>query len=570
VFDPEGISYLDMADAYRRGDWQAALVGAWSPLYSWLLALMMVLVNPTAQWEFTAVHALDFLVYLLALASFGIFLSALLRFNEKRGTNQQVPDWAWIVLGYSLFTWATVRLMPPYLPEPDAIVAVWVFLIFTILLRIRTDTLTWGRAILLGILLAVGYVTKAIMLPMGFVFAGVAAVLAGRQRPNIYKSIAAFAVFLLLSAPYAFVLSKANGRWMFSDIGRLNYMWEINQIQRPNEVKHWSHWQGEEQEGLRGTPVHPTRKIHDDPPMYEFATPYRVTYPPWYDPSYWYEGVEIRVDLRRQLSVIIRNVTGALSFFANAPGPLVPTQRAYYSIDDTLETTLGALLTLSCFLGLTNLGRVSAVPAGIARYWFALVPIVAVLGAYALLHLEGRYIAPYVVILWLVLFRLLGVPHSEDSARLFTRVVVLAAILTVATTAVGTGQALLTSARQLLAGKTQVPLVQSGYTNWKVATYLHRAGVREGDNVGSVGWTYTAYWARMGRLHVIAEIPAEGARAFWSLDASGRAPLLQLFRGVGAKAVVASLPAGPAPADWQQVEGTNYWVYLLSGKGAGK
>src|SRR5438046_1802855 len=55
LFDPEGISYLDMADAYRRGDWRVALVGNWSPLYSWLLALMMVVFDPSPKWEFTAV-----------------------------------------------------------------------------------------------------------------------------------------------------------------------------------------------------------------------------------------------------------------------------------------------------------------------------------------------------------------------------------------------------------------------------------------------------------------------------------------------------------------------------------
>src|SRR3972149_2593335 len=54
LFDPEGISYLDIADAYLRGDWQAALTGLWSPMYSWLVAVMMVLFTPLAFWELTA------------------------------------------------------------------------------------------------------------------------------------------------------------------------------------------------------------------------------------------------------------------------------------------------------------------------------------------------------------------------------------------------------------------------------------------------------------------------------------------------------------------------------------
>ena len=33
------ISYLDIGDAYLRGDWNAALNSYWSPLYSWIVGL---------------------------------------------------------------------------------------------------------------------------------------------------------------------------------------------------------------------------------------------------------------------------------------------------------------------------------------------------------------------------------------------------------------------------------------------------------------------------------------------------------------------------------------------------
>jgi hypothetical protein len=49
-------------------------------------------------------------------------------------------------------------------------------------------------------------------------------------------------------------------------------------------------------------------------------------------------------------------------------------------------------------------GRVS-IFRELPEHWFVLVPIGAALGAYALIHIEGRYIAPYVVVLWMVLFR---------------------------------------------------------------------------------------------------------------------------------------------------------------------
>ena len=115
------------------------------------------------------------------------------------------------------------------------------------------------------------------------------------------------------------------------------------------------------------------------------------------------------------------------------------------------------------------------------------------------------------------------------------------------------------AARYFVNGNTEAPFFQSGYTNWKVAKYLHNAGLRAGDPVGAVGWTYSAYWARMARVHVVAEVPAEGATAFWLSDTAKRAVVMQLFRDVGAKAVVAkAFPPSSAPVNWQHTGDTDY------------
>src|SRR4051812_46570039 len=46
TMNPDGISYLDLADAWRHGQWDHALSEYWSPLYSWLLGLWLTLVQP--------------------------------------------------------------------------------------------------------------------------------------------------------------------------------------------------------------------------------------------------------------------------------------------------------------------------------------------------------------------------------------------------------------------------------------------------------------------------------------------------------------------------------------------
>jgi hypothetical protein len=346
---------------------------------------------------------------------------------------------------------------------------------------------------------------------------------------------------------------------MISDAGQLNYMWEINQ------VKGWSHWQGEEIG--HGTPVHPTRKIHDDPPMYEFREPYEVTYPPWYNQSYWYEGVTLTVAPERQLFVIARNTAALLYFLATSPGSSITSYHTWSTLQFRIDGTVGAFLTLLCVIVFTNLGRVSLFRR-IAEYWFVLLPIASVLGLYGLLHFEGRYIAAYVVVLWMVLFRSVAIPHSVESKKIFTTVLVAAGLITTITLAVGTIRAVFYATRHFASANTEAHFLQSGYTNWQVAKYLHDAGLREGDPVGSVGWTYSAYWARMARVHIVAEVPEEpgGAETFWSWNREKTAEVMQLFRDVGAKAVVVNegVPTDSTQVNWHRIGDTNYYVYVFT------
>jgi hypothetical protein len=243
---------------------------------------------------------------------------------------------------------------------------------------------------------------------------------------------------------------------------------------------------------------------------------------------------------------------------------------------------------------LMSLGRVSVFRV-IAEHWFALVPIAAVLGAYSLFHFQGRYIAAYVVVLWMVLFRSLAIPYSEESKRIFAAVLVSAAVITTITLAIGTGGGFLRAVRDFARGDAEAPFFQSGYPNWKVAKYLHDRGVRPEEPVAAVGYTLSGYWARMARVRVVAEVPAEGAMEFWSMDTASRAVVMQLFRNVGAKAVVARVgfineqhqhewdlqgrpgqlwplpisarnslaPARSTPFNWQHIGATDYYVYVF-------
>src|ERR1039457_3423327 len=64
--NPDAVTYMDIADAYRGGHWKAALNPHRSPVYSWLLAPALALTQASPDAEFPAVHAVNFLIFLAA------------------------------------------------------------------------------------------------------------------------------------------------------------------------------------------------------------------------------------------------------------------------------------------------------------------------------------------------------------------------------------------------------------------------------------------------------------------------------------------------------------------------
>src|SRR5205807_8775960 len=67
---PDGMSYLDVASAFMRGDWRMALNRQWSPLYPALMALTLRVVRPAPYDEFATVQVLNYVIFLGALVSF--------------------------------------------------------------------------------------------------------------------------------------------------------------------------------------------------------------------------------------------------------------------------------------------------------------------------------------------------------------------------------------------------------------------------------------------------------------------------------------------------------------------
>ena len=203
----DSVSYLDIADAYLRADWQAALNAHWSPLYSWLLALTLGLIEPTPYWELATVKLVNFVVYLGALVAFDFFLRALiahvdgeLERSERLGF-LRVPEWVWIVSGYGLFLSSSLKWTSLYSDTPHLCTSVFVYLAAGILLRARSGMDRWINFVLLGVVVGLAYLSKTALLPIGAAFLAAGLLTAGGFRRALPRVLVAALALAVVVAP---------------------------------------------------------------------------------------------------------------------------------------------------------------------------------------------------------------------------------------------------------------------------------------------------------------------------------------------------------------------------------
>ncbi len=499
---PDGVSYLDVADAYREGRWGDAPNGYWSPLYSWLLAIAGAVLRLPPSADFVLAHVVNLGAYAASMCAFEYFLQGVAPFSvDRRGDNDRQRDW-WI-LGYALFLWATLALIGVGVTTPDLLLAGAAFAVAGLLMRVCLPGRHSVRGALLGLTAAAGCLAKAAFLPISVVVFLVAGVLWWRTKRTILPLVVALASFAVLSLPYAAALSRAKGRLTFSESGPLAYAWIVNGI--PGQV----HWQGGPPGA--GRPTHPTRRISAAPAAYEFGTPLRATYPPWYDPTYWYDGVRPRWDPGTQARIAYHY----LPFLGELFTPLILV---------VVATLVGARRGPGTLLSV------------LGRGWSITLPGLTAIAMYATLFLEARYIAPFVVMVWLgVLIGLDAVMPSAWRRGLFAAA---AGILVLGTL-------------PNLTPKLRALLPTYDNRHWDDATFVLAGGLRPGDRIAIVGNGVFAYWARLARLKIVAEVPSDASDHFWRTDSGSRSALLTEFRRAGASAVVADNAPSPALPGWR-------------------
>lgn len=522
------VSYIDIGRAYLVGDWRAATNGYFSPLYGVVVASVLALLQPSDYWAFLSVKAANFLIFLFCLLSFSLFLQQLIGFHHRQRLKSSeslvIPTGIWLSLGYTLFLWTALGMIGVATDTPDMLVAAWVYLAMALILQIQAGA-GWAAFIGLGVVMGLGYLTKAILFPMAFIFWGVGLFAAGRIWQTLPKAIAALLVFSLIAVPLIATISLSKGYVTFGEAGSLNYAWNISGLSN-------TYWRGSPDSG---TPKHPLTVLSESPAVYEFGEPIHSTYPLWYDPSFWHEGAIAQPNLTKQIATIWEHAIEYYRVFAGF-----------------ILFVYGLLLAAS--------GQVRASLARLRSNWLLLLPTAAGLGSLMLIHVHPRLIASFVVLLSVALLNSLHLPSTAVQRRLLAGLAV--------------GSVLLLGAQ--LSWPAAGPPI-----HWKIAQGLQTLGLRAGDKIAILG-AYRAgdyyFWAQLADLRITAEVPSP--TEFWTAAPEARLRIYQALQAAGIKALV-QRPPKSAPdytplggwqavgealiqqQGWQEIGQTHCFVYPL-------
>ncbi len=630
----DGLSYIEIAEAYLRGDWRSAINGYWSPLYSWFLALGLRIFKPSPEREYALVHWVNFLIYFLALLSFDLFLCRWIRYHQdqrvcpsSQGSKDypspdlwvaptlvaphrkglwillgilffnlywrwsSLPYWLadqvthrwkvplswitavnlalyggllflfvsvflllvhyfvrycwkgqrgsleyeplsrghWLLLGYSLFIYFSLVFIIVRIETPDMLVTALVYLIAFFLLRIHAGEKIFLSGALLGIVLGLGYLAKSALFPVAILL--LVSLLFLKKGYHLRVFSLTLLTFCLVAGPFITVLSLAKGHFTFGDAGPLNYARFVNGISYPPP------------EEVRKILPHPLRRVLSAPVIWEFGQPVAGTYPPWYDPSYWQEGIRPRWILKDQLKALQESRRRYQIFILNNQGEILLLWAFFLVLCWRPSWKLG------CWRDLWFIGLLGFFP----------------LLMYALVIVQRRYICAFVLLLWLWLFSKIRFPEGHGVRRwAFILILFLSGILL--------GKVAIPTWNNFRQGETSIA--------WVVARQLHRLGLRPGDKVACLGLVnpYHFSWARMARVKIVAEILNQDVDQFWLADEATRRRALQVFARVGAKAVVAThIPPSAPLKGWRKIahrltpprtmdelsRDNDYYVYFL-------
>jgi hypothetical protein len=281
--------------------------------------------------------------------------------------------------------------------------------------------------------------------------------------------------------------------------------------------------------------VHPTRQLLRHPALFEFVGPVVGTYPPWTDPSYWNEGLQWHFNAKLQIEALAVTIPSEIRLLFRARPELV-----------------AGIIALALLSG-------QLAWAGLRELWPLLAISIAVMGIYLPVHEEDRFLGGSVLALFLVL---LAAARFRPE---FQKAVAYIAVAVFLVMALGTADYTVRVAMNHMAIPGTGP--ESAWQDVVAAGQLRRMGAQPGDKVAVIADGTGAYWARLGKLRIVAEImdANHGSKEFWDAPEEVRKQAYEAFARSHAKMVVTACPPGPPGTltGWEQIPETPYCLRRL-------
>jgi hypothetical protein len=277
--------------------------------------------------------------------------------------------------------------------------------------------------------------------------------------------------------------------------------------------------------------------------VFEFAEPVGGPYPPLYDPSYWYAGIQPRFDMGQELKVLRPNLTTALVYFVLSPA---------------LPLTLLLLASGGAWLKLRGIA---------AKYYSVLLPVMAGTAMYCLVFVDKRYLAGFIVVIWLLLLIALDRPSERFQGWVQRAGWILCVVLFAgAVLSRFAGPAIAVAGDVAHGGERDLNF------NWMMARRMAEVGLKPGDRIAFIGLAKDADWMRMLGCRTVAEVPIvyesgtgllnsfvwnqKNIKAFLESDEAGRERVYEAFRKAGAVMVIGvPFPDSETAHGWKRVIG---------------
>jgi len=543
-YSGDGIAYLNIVRAIHAGDWRVALNPLWGLGYPLIVAAVTSIVpaTPTAEWK--ALFFVNLAIFTATFFSFFYLVVTLASTAPLRWIRDDGMAMRYLLLGaFTIFLPVELSMDNVSRIGPDLLLSCLVFLASALLLKLKEHA-HMKVAVALGLICGAGFVVKNIFLPLTLIFAGLVFLSVKEKKTAIKLALISLVCAAIFIVPYGYGLSWAAGHPTLGESGSINYAWHVNKLQGG------AFWQGGP--AGYGTPIHPAQVVSIHPHIYLFKEPFAVTFPPFFNPPYYYQGYRHFFSLKAQIRAVGGNLVRLLKLLEK----------------ELIVLAFGLCLLLSLGLSYSR----SRWFESIGGLWPLLMLAFAGLAMYLLVWLEPRYIASFTALLLLVMLIKLMMEH-RDSLPLMSpmrRGALFLGILMIAS--LGTLLATQHDEDRNVLGNIAHHRTFANSDQWFAGLYLKGMGMQPGDQVAVVSDLLSASrctWAYVDGLKIIGELngdlppyASDDFEVFWHAAPEEQQKMLEAFHHAGAKLVFAtSKPDRVIAPGWQQIPETPYWIY---------